>query len=338
MTMPGNDRIQLAHGGGGRLSRELIANEIVPRFGNGSPADLPDAAALELDGGRLVFTTDSFVVQPLFFPGGNIGDLAVHGTINDLAVSGAAPMWLSLGLIIEEGMEIKTLGAILDSLRSAAAACGVSVVTGDTKVVSRGQCDGLYINTAGIGKPMPGFELDLGRIRAGDHVLVSGDIAEHGLAVMAAREGLGIDHGPRSDTGPVHRLVDACSGVAAGIRFMRDPTRGGLAAVLNEIVEGRDFGIELEQTGIPLSGAAKAVVELLGLDPLQVACEGRVVMVCDPGVSGAVLAAWQGLAEGRNACKIGTVTDESCRVTMRTLTGGRRLVDVPRGELLPRIC
>ncbi|MDP6524221.1 MAG: hydrogenase expression/formation protein HypE [Kiritimatiellia bacterium] len=338
MNLDTDNLVQLAHGGGGRLSRELIDKEIVSRFGGGALEGLPDAATLPRCDGEIVFSTDSFVVQPLFFPGGNIGDLAVHGTVNDISVCGATPRWLSMGLIIEEGLAISKLGEILDSVQVAANDCGVSIVTGDTKVVARGQCDGLYINTAGIGIKMPGFELGPHRITRGDHVLVSGTIAEHGLAVLASRKSIEIENGPLSDTGPVHRLVAACSDIAEDIHAMRDPTRGGLSAVLNELVEGTNTGIMLDETQIPLSQGGKAVVELLGLDPLHVASEGRMALMCSPDVSDDILARWHDMPEGESACRIGEVTDEAERVVMNTLIGGHRLVDIPRGELLPRIC
>ena len=331
------DRIELAHGGGGRLTRDLIRDEIVSRFGDGLQG-LPDAATLDVPAGGIVFTTDSYVVQPLEFPGGNLGHLAVHGTVNDLAVCGGAPMWLSLGLILEEGLPLDVFRRVLEAVKTAAADCGVTVVTGDTKVVPHGLCDGLYANTAGIGLRLPGFSLGVNRLRSGDRVLVSGPVADHGFAVLAARESIAVRNGPRSDTAPVHRLVRACQAHAPAIRFMRDPTRGGLATVLNELVEDRPVGIRLDEPAIPVSAGARAVSELLGLDPLHVASEGRMVLVCAPEVADAVLAAWRALPEGTGAACIGEVTTDAGRVVLETLTGGRRLVDVPRGELLPRIC
>ena len=341
--------IQLAHGGGGRLSRDLIASEILPRFGDGPLRGLPDAATLPAPEGRLVFTTDSFVVQPLEFPGGNIGHLAVHGTVNDLAVAGGVPRWLSLGLILEEGLPIEVLRRVLDAIRTAADECDVTVATGDLKVVARGQCDGLYANTAGIGEALPGFELSTERICPGDRVLVSGPLGDHGMAVLAAREGIRIENGPESDTAPVHRLVRAAHGHAPDIRFMRDPTRGGLAAVLNEMVEEKPLTVTVRERDLPLARGTRAVSEMLGLDPLHVASEGRVVLVCSEGAAPDVLSAWQALPEGEAAACIGTVAESPAgdgrtrsgaagRVVMETVTGGHRLVDVPRGELLPRIC
>ncbi len=330
--------IQLAHGGGGRLTRELIEQEIVPRFGNGPLRGLPDGATLPSPGGSLVFTTDSFVVQPLEFPGGNIGDLAVHGTVNDLSVCGGEPKWLSLALILEEGLPFSTLGRILDAVRVASAACGVTVATGDTKVVARGQGDGIYINTAGIGVTLPEFTLGMERIQEGDCVLVSGTLADHGMAVMSARQNMDFISGPQSDTGTVQRLVMAVREFGADVRFMRDPTRGGAATVLNEIVEGRELGILLKERDLPLAPATRAVAEMLGVDPLHAASEGRLILFCDREAATSILKRWQALPEGSGAVCLGVVTRDKSRVVMETVTGGRRLVDVPRGELLPRIC
>jgi len=320
--------IQIAHGGGGRLSRDLIETEIVPRFGSGLLHGLPDAARLSTDAGELIFTTDSFVVQPLEFPGGNIGDLAVHGTVNDISVSGGIPRWISLALILEEGLPFSLLGKVLDSIRSAADECNVTVATGDTKVVARGQGDGIYINTAGIGFALPSFNLGTARIRKGDRVLVSGTLADHGMAVLSARQDLGFENGPESDTASVQKLVTAAHEFGESVRFMRDPTRGGVATVLNEIVEG----------DLPLAPATRAVSELLGIDPLHVASEGRMILVCSPEVESEILDAWHILPEGADAVRLGSVTGDAGRVAMETVTGGHRLVDVPRGELLPRIC
>ena len=280
--MESDTRIQLGHGGGGRLSRDLIDREIISRFGDGPLAGLPDGATLPEVHGRLVFSTDSFVVHPLIFPGGCIGDLAIHGTVNDVAACGARPRWISLAMILEEGLEMTTLGVVLDAVKAAAEACDVTIVTGDTKVVARGQCDGLYLNTAGIGELLPGFALKAASARPGDRVLVSGDIGDHGMAVMAAREGIQIENGPKSDSAPVHRLVLALQPWAESTRFMRDPTRGGVAAVLNEVVEGQSFGMRLEEGRIPTSTGTRAIAEALGIDLLHVACEGRLIAIVGP--------------------------------------------------------
>jgi hydrogenase expression/formation protein HypE len=330
--------VQLAHGGGGALTRNLIRDEIVSRFGQGPLAGLPDAARVAMGGGEIVFTTDSYVVSPIEFPGGNIGSLAVHGTVNDLAVCGARPRWLSLALVLEEGLPFEVLRRVLDTIRDAAGECGVQVATGDTKVVAHGQCDRLFINTAGIGEPIPGFRLAPADIRSGDRVLASGTLGDHGMAVLAARQGIEITAGPVSDTAPVHRLIEAAAPWADGVRFMRDPTRGGVAAVLNEVVEGRPFGVLLREAALPYSTGAKAAAELLGLELLNVACEGRLLMVCAPDACDRVLDVWRHLPEGAGACAIGEVTGRAGVVLLETLMGGRRMVDVPQGEVLPRIC
>jgi hydrogenase expression/formation protein HypE len=331
-------RIELAHGGGGRMSRELIDAEIVPRFGNGPLRGLPDAATVELGGREVVFSTDSFVVQPLEFPGGSIGDLAVHGTVNDLAAAGARARWLSLGLILEEGLPRDTLARVLDAVARAARACGVAIATGDTKVVGRGQCDGMYINTAGIGEPLPGLELGAHRIEVGDAVIASGTLGDHGMAVLAAREGIALHGDLRSDTGPVHRLVESLAELGGAVRFLRDPTRGGLAAVAHELIEHAGRGMLVREAALPLSPSARAAAEMLGIELVHVASEGRILAVVAPEAAPAVLDRWRGLPEGRGAQVIGRITDEVGRVVLETAIGGRRLVDVPHGELLPRIC
>jgi hydrogenase expression/formation protein HypE len=342
--MSGSDEtIQLAHGGGGRLARELIEREILPRFGAGPLGGLPDAALLPAEGeNELLFTTDSFVVQPIEFPGGNIGDLAVYGTANDLAVCGGLPKWLSLGLILEEGLPLAVLRRVLDSVERASRRCGVTVATGDTKVVARGQCDGLYVNTAGIGVRLRGFAPTPGRIRAGDRVLASGPLGDHGMAVMALRGGIGVREGPASDVGPVQGLVVAAAPHAGAVHFMRDPTRGGAAAVLNEAVAGRGLTVVLHERDIPVAPATRALADMLGIDVLHVACEGRVLLFCAAEAADGILEAWRPLPEGRHAVVIGGVEEGGGiggeRVVLETVAGGRRLVDVPRGELLPRIC
>lgn len=330
--------ILLAHGGGGQLSREFIQQEILPRFGDGPLHSLPDAATLPAMAGSLRFATDSFVVQPVEFPGGNIGHLAVHGTVNDLAVAGGRPRWLALSLILEEGVSLALVRRVLDGVKDAADACGVAVVTGDTKVVQRGQCDGLYLNTAGIGEAIPGLELHPGRIREGDSLLVSGALGDHGMAVLAAREGLKLEQGPISDTRPLHRLVEMVADFGGAIRFMRDPTRGGLAALLHEVVAEQSFGVLLQEERLPFSPPAVGLAEMLGMDLLQVAGEGCLALFCAPEVVAAILERWRTLPEGQEAAWIGQVSDRPGQVVMQTRFGSRRLVDNPRGELLPRIC
>ncbi len=337
--MKHSEKVLLGHGGGGRLSRDLIAEEIVTRFADGGPLQgLPDGALLDSPGEAIVFSTDSFVVSPLEFPGGDIGCLAVHGTVNDLAVSGAVPLWLSLALIIEEGLEMALLRRILDSVKRASMEAGVQVVTGDTKVVARGQCDGLYINTAGIGRKIESFQLGVERIRRGDMVIASGTLGDHGMAVMAAREGLSIGGTLRSDTAPVHRLAARVAEWADAVKFMRDPTRGGLASVLGEIVQEGSFGIELIEGAIPYDQGARAVSEMLGIDLMHVACEGRMILICSPDAAPGIVSAWREMPNGAGAAVIGEVTGEARRLILNTDIGGRRLVDIPQGELLPRIC
>lgn len=333
------EKIQLGHGGGGRLSGEFVRDEILTRFGNGPLAALPDGAELAVPGGeRLIFTTDSFVVRPLEFPGGSIGDLAVHGTVNDICVSGGRPMFLSLALIIEEGFPMDALRRILDRIKAAADECEVTVVTGDSKVVAKGECDEIFINTAGIGAKIAEFNLTRDRLNVGDRVLVSGPVGDHGMAVMASREGVPVSNGPVSDVGSVRRLTTAAAPFAAAIKFMRDPTRGGVAAVLNEMVAGSRVGIRIVERDVPVSPLTRGLAEMLGLSPLSSACEGRVVMVCAAEAADGVLDAWRALPEGAGARQIGEVTDAAGRVAVTTLAGGERALAVPQDELLPRIC
>jgi hydrogenase expression/formation protein HypE len=334
-----SEHILIAHGGGGELSSKLIEEEIVSRFGDGALQGLPDAASLQLTSNNILFSTDSFVVQPFEFPGGNIGDLAVHGTVNDISVAGGSPSALSLALILEEGLPLVSLRRILDSVKSAADKCGVKIVTGDTKVVSRGQCDGIYINTAGIGEKYANFDLDKKRIVPGDAVLISGPIGDHGMAVLTVREELPVENGPKSDSGSVHNLVKAAYEFAKNVKFMRDPTRGGVATVLNEIAAGSDIGITLKENNIPISSDTRGIAEMLGIDLLNVACEGRMLLICDHSAADNILQAWKLLPEGVNAKIIGFLNDTMPgKVTMQTFTGGSRMISVPRGEILPRIC
>ncbi len=332
------EKIQLAHGGGGKLSARLIKDEILSRFGNGPLHSLPDAAELPLDAKKIIYSTDSFVVSPYFFPGGNIGELSVYGTVNDVCVAGGRPQWLSLALIIEEGFPLDDLRRILDSTADAAKRCGVTVVTGDTKVVQKGNCDGIYMNTSGIGVKVAGLELGRQRIRPGDAVIVSGTIGEHGFAVLAARNGIRTGEGLVSDCGPLNGLLEQAAPFGDKVKFMRDPTRGGVAAVLNEIVENMEFGIELKQNAVPVSEEVRSVSEMLGIDPLNVACEGRMILICDPSAADGILSGFRSLPEGKDACVIGTVGGIAGTVTMKTITGVSRLIDLPSGELLPRIC
>ncbi|HDN80715.1 MAG TPA: hydrogenase expression/formation protein HypE [Chloroflexi bacterium] len=340
--MKASGKVLLAHGGGGRLSRELIRELFLKRFGNPILDVLDDAAVLPDSlpkGYRLAFTTDSYVVQPLFFPGGDIGKLAVSGTVNDLAMMGARPLYLSAGFIIEEGFPFKKLEQVVDSMARTAQEAGVQIVAGDTKVVNKGSADGLFINTAGVGLIPPGVKLGGALARPGDVVIVSGPVGDHGIAVMMQREGLQFSSELRSDCAPLNGLVEAILKASKEVHCLRDPTRGGLAAVLNEIASQSNVGIEAEEEAIPIREEVKAVCEFLGLDPLYVACEGRLVAVVTPQAAEPVLEAMRRHPYGREACIIGRVVDEHLgKVVMRTLIGSRRILDMPAGEQLPRIC
>ncbi len=337
--MNNDEVIQLEHGAGGRLAAEWIRDEVAARFAVAAPDGLPDAARLPRPDGDLLFTTDGFVVQPPVFPGGDIGSLAVHGTVNDLAVCGGRVRALSLAMVIEEGTPKALVRRALDSARAAADSVGAPIVTGDTKVVRRGQCDGLYLTTAGIGEALPGFRLDRRRFEDGDAILVSGTLGDHGMAVMAARERLPASEALVSDSAPVLDLVEALAPRAAAVRLMRDPTRGGAAAVLNELVEDTPFGALVREADLPYRPAARALAELLGIELIRVACEGRILAVVADAAAEDVLSAWRARPIGRDARRIGRLTRSNAgRVVMETLVGGRRLVDRPQGEPLPRIC
>jgi len=328
----------LAHGGGGAAAAELMEREIVPRFGGGALSGLPDASTLRVGAGELLFSTDSHVVQPIFFPGGDIGSLSVYGTANDVAVAGGKPKYISLALILEEGLPLDILRRVLDSVRTAADECGVEVVTGDTKVVGRGQCDQIYMNTAGIGTKVEELNLGRHRLAEGDAVILSGSIGDHGMAVLAAREELPLENGPKSDSAPVWPLIEAAAEFGPAAKFFRDPTRGGVAAALNEIVAGTEFGVILDETALPVSRETSGVAEMLGLDILNVACEGRVAAVCAADQAEKILLSWRKLPQGRGAEIVGRVASDPGVVSLDTVSGGRRLVFPPAGELLPRIC
>ncbi|MCU0646812.1 MAG: hydrogenase expression/formation protein HypE [Gemmatimonadaceae bacterium] len=337
--------IVIGHGGGGVLSAELVEHVFLPAFGNAALDALGDAAVLPLAGaeatGRLAFTTDSFVVRPLFFPGGCVGDLAINGTVNDLAMRGARPKWLSAGFILEEGLPMATLGAIVQRMAAAARAAGVQIVAGDTKVVERGHGDGCYINTSGIGVIDAGVEIGPSRARPGDVVLVSGSIGDHGMAIMSVREGLSFESAIVSDCQPLHGLVDAVlSAVPPGaVRVLRDPTRGGLAASLTEIAQASQVGIALDEARIPVHGPVASACELLGLDPMHVANEGKAVAIVDAAAADAALSAMRAHPAGREAARIGVVTAEHPRMLVsRTAIGATRVVAPALGEQLPRIC
>ncbi len=333
--MDEHKNIILSQGGGGRAGNKLIAEEIVSRFGKGPLAGLPDAALLP---GGLVCSTDSFVVTPHFFPGGNIGKLAVCGTVNDIYVGGGIPKFLSLAMILEEGFPREELGRILDTVAETAEKCGVTIVTGDTKVVPHGGADGIYLNTCGIGYADERLSLGRERIKSGDAVIVSGSLGDHGMAVMAARHNIA-GSGIVSDCASVGDFVKAAAETAGkSVKFMRDPTRGGAGSVLTEIFENSQFGVELSEDDIPCRPAVRAMSEMTGIDPLFTACEGRVAMVIDEAAADEVLRLWRSLPGGEMASRIGTVNDECGKVTIRGSWGGRRLLILPEGDQLPRIC
>jgi hydrogenase expression/formation protein HypE len=333
------DTIVLGHGSGGKLSAQLIRDIFLPSLGNPVLARLDDQAILKIGRERLAFTTDSFVVKPLFFPGGDIGSLAVHGTVNDLAMGGATPLFLSAAFIIEEGFSMGQLRRILDSMHRAASAVGVEVVTGDTKVVEKGKGDGLFITTTGIGIVPEGVDVSADRARPGDTVLLSGSIGEHGIAILAQREGLEFETTVESDSAALHTLVADMLQVSREIRCMRDPTRGGVSSTLNEIAQQSQVGIELEERSIPVREEVRGACEMLGLDPLYVANEGKLIAIVPADVAKDLLRAMQRNPLGRAAEIIGTVQEENeGMVTMRTPLGTTRIVDMLAGDQLPRIC
>ena len=340
--IPERARVLLGHGSGGQLSAALMREVIGPALavaGGAAQGPLNDAAVVELLGGRLAFTTDSFVVSPLEFPGGDIGELAVFGTVNDLAMMGAQPLALSLAYVIEEGLPIDELRRITESVARAAARAGVRIVTGDTKVVGRGAADGLFVNTAGIGLVAPGIAVGADRAAAGDAVILSGPIGLHGIAIMSVREGLGFEVEIASDTQPLNALVAAIVAACPDVHVLRDPTRGGLASALNEIAAASRVGVDLREETIPIPGPVRAACEMLGLDPLHVANEGKLVAIVPAASAEAVLRAMRALPEGADAVEIGrVVADHPTMVTVRTIVGSQRIVDMLVGEQLPRIC
>jgi hydrogenase expression/formation protein HypE len=338
---PLRDRGQVVagHGGGGVMSAELVRDHFAPAYGGEHLAELGDAATLSLGGARLAFSTDSYVVRPLFFPGGSIGDLAVNGTVNDLAMHGARPAYLSCGFILEEGLDLGVLDRVAADLGKAARAAGVEIATGDTKVVEAGHGDGVYINTAGIGLIRDGVDLRPQRVAPGDAVLVSGPIGLHGVAVLSVRDGLEFDVAIESDTAPLADLVAAMLEVCPDIHALRDPTRGGLAAATNEIAQASHTGIELVERAIPVPPAVAGACGFLGLDPMYVANEGRLVAFVPRAHADEVLEAMRRHPQGSGACVIGEVVDEHPgMVVARTAFGATRVVDLPIGEQLPRIC
>lgn len=336
-----SERILMGHGSGGRLTTQLIEEELLPALSNPALDRLEDQAVLPLPeaGGRLAFTTDSYVVSPIFFPGGDIGELAVNGTVNDLAMGGARPLALSLALILEEGLPLSDLRRVIASVAHAARIADVRVVTGDTKVVGRGHGDQIFINTAGIGVVPAGVELGVGRVRPGDAVLVSGTIGDHGMAIMAQRTGIELAGALVSDTAALHGLVEALLEACPNTHAMRDPTRGGLAATLVEIASRARVGIQIEEARVPLRDSVRGACELLGVDPLLVANEGKLVAFVPPSAAERAVATLRAHPLGRNAACIGWVADDPRGlVVVETSIGGRRILDLPYAEPLPRIC
>jgi hydrogenase expression/formation protein HypE len=331
------DTVTLAHGAGGKASATLIETVFIKAFGQPS-AELQDAAVLDVPGGKVAFSTDSYVVNPIRFPGGSVGDLAVNGTANDLAVSGAVPKWISAAFVIEEGFPVAELRAIVQDMRAAANKAGVTIVAGDTKVVPRGAADGVFITTAGIGMVPPGRELGADKVKAGDRILASGSIADHGMAVMMARGHLAIEAEIETDSKAVTPLVEALLDAVPDTRWMRDPTRGGLGTVANELAKAAGVGVELQDAAIPVKPMVRGACDMLGIDPLYVASEGCFVAVVPPEAADTALAAVRA-AGGDQAALIGSVVAEpQGTVVVRNAFGGARLVDMLVGDPLPRIC
>ncbi len=336
-----DDKILLGYGSGGKLTHELISNLFVKYFSNDILELQTDSAVLDIGTGKVAFTTDSFVVDPVFFPGGNIGKLAIAGTVNDLAVSGATPVYLSASFIIEEGFSLSELETIVRTMADEAGKAGVKIVTGDTKVVNKGKCDKVFINTSGIGL-LPEDKVNIGsgkNIETGDKIIINGTIADHGMSIMAAREGLNFSTEIESDCACLNGMIRSALDVSENVRFMRDATRGGLATVLCELAADRDFGVEIYEDKIPVNENVRGICELLGFDPLYVANEGKVVMVVGKDDAEKVLSVLRRNEFGRNAAIIGEVTNEhKGKAWLTTGIGGRRIIDMLAGEQLPRIC
>ncbi len=334
-----DDVVTLAHGAGGKATRALVEGLFLEELLNPLLEPLGDAALLELEGTRLAFTTDSYVVKPIFFPGGSIGSLAVNGTVNDLAVSGATPTWLSAGFVIEEGFPVADLRRVAADIARAAETAGVTIATGDTKVVERGNADGVYVNTAGVGVVPRGVTLGAERVRPGDRVLVSGTLGDHGMAVLIARGDLKLEADIESDTAPVHELAAALLELGANLRWMRDPTRGGLATALNELALASQQAVVLEETALPVRPEVAGACEILGIDPLYVANEGKLIAVVSPEAASEALAALRAHRLGGDAALVGAIRDDPPGlVLLETGLGGTRIVDMLVGDPLPRIC
>jgi hydrogenase expression/formation protein HypE len=334
-----DELITLAHGAGGKATAALVADLFLAELGNPLLAPLADAAVLDLDGTRLALTTDAYVVKPLVFPGGDIGRLAVNGTVNDLAVSGARPLAISAGFVVEEGFPTDALRSIARSMSGAARGAGCVVAAGDTKVVERGKADGLYVTTTGVGVVLDGVALGPDRVRTGDRVLVSGTIGDHGIAVLIARGDLALEESLESDTAPLLDLAQALLGLGPALRWMRDPTRGGLATTLNELAAAAGLAVRIDEDALPLRREVAGACEILGIDPLYVANEGKLVAVVAPDLAEEALSLLRGHDLGAAAAVIGTIVDEPAgMVVMDTHLGGSRIVDMLVGDPLPRIC
>ncbi len=333
------DRILLAHGGGGTLSHKLISKLFYPQFSNEILDQQHDSGVFEINGLKLAFTTDSYVVQPIFFPGGDIGSLAVNGTVNDLSVAGAKPIFISAAFILEEGFEIEELWKIILSMQNASEAAGVKIITGDTKVVDKGKGDKIFINTSGIGIVPEGVNISPKNCKPGDVIILSGRIAEHGVAIMSSRENLEFETTIKSDTAPLNELVEKMLMASKEIHVMRDPTRGGVASTLNEIASTAKVGILIEEEKIPIAEEVKGACEILGLDPLYIANEGKLIAFVSENEAAKVLNTMKSHPYGKEACIIGRVTSEDAgTVIMKTSIGSTRVVDMMSGEQLPRIC
>ena len=333
------DKILLDHGGGGKLSHHLTETLLLPAFDNPALAMLDDGAVLDAVPGRIAFSTDTYVVDPIFFPGGGIGELAVNGTVNDVAMCGAVPLYLSCGMIIEEGFPMADLERVVADMRRAADAAGVHIVTGDTKVVPKGAADKIYINTAGIGILKPGVNVSGANAHPGDAVILSGTMADHGMTILTLRQGLSFESDLTSDSAPLNHMTAALLDSECDIHVLRDPTRGGVGTTLNEIADKSRVGIRIHEAALPVRPAVAGVCELLGFDPLYVANEGKMLVFCPESQADAALAIVRQSPYGKDACRIGEVVDDHPgRVFMKTLIGGERIVDMLTGEQLPRIC
>ena len=334
-----HETVQMAHGAGGRLSQTLMQRVFMPHLHNAFLDLLDDQAKLDLPAGRTAYTTDTYVVSPVFFPGGNIGELAVNGTVNDLAVGGAKPMYLSAGFVLEEGFSLVELEIIVRSMAEAARKAGVMIVTGDTKVVGKGQCDKIFINTSGLGSVMAGVNLSCRNFQVGDTLILSGTVGDHGMAIMTSREELSFQSKITSDCAALNSMIIAVLDAVPAIHAMRDPTRGGVAATLNELAVSSSVGIEINELSIPVKPDVRGACELLGIDPLHVANEGKLVLSVASEYAEAVLDVLRSFEHGRDAVIIGEVVHEHPgMVVMRTAFGSRRIIDLPLGEQLPRIC